>query len=107
MPCWWIRTTELSRMARSVKELEAWAELLELCDDDCQTFRTTSAMRSAVLEVERELNRLHKIEDCAIKLARLFKVMRDNGNNPSNDPDQDERWECAMQDLWENEPQIC
>lgn len=52
-------------MARSVSELQAWADLLELCEDDCRVFETTKKMRSAVLEVERELCRLHKVEDAA------------------------------------------
>jgi len=57
-------------MARSVVQLQAWAELLELCEDGCQVFRTTRQMRSAVIEVERELGRLHKIEMAAIDAMR-------------------------------------
>lgn len=65
VPCWWIRQIGIERMARSVSELQAWADLLELCEDDCRVFETTKKMRSAVLEVERELCRLHKVEDAA------------------------------------------
>lgn len=87
-------------MARSVKELQAWAELLELCGDDCQVFSTTQEMRSAVLEVELELTRLHKMEDCAIRLARMLKAIDDCDNT-------DEEWEVAMDRFWVEEKVIC
>jgi len=80
-------------MARSVKQLEAWAHLIELCDDDCQTFSTTKEMRTAVLEVERELRRLHKIEGFAIVLCQKFKRIRGVADDS---PEIDE----AMDDLW-------
>jgi len=85
-------------MARSVKELQAWAELLELCADDCAVFSTTKAMRSAILEVELELSRLHRIEDLAIQMARLFKRLR------CADGDD---WDVCIDGLWEREQEIC
>lgn len=95
-------------MARSVEELEAWAELLKLCIDDCKVFSTTPAMRHAVVEVEMELTRLHKMEDCAIRLARLFKMMRDNYSGiGEEDQEKEDRWEEAMQNLWNKEGAIC
>jgi hypothetical protein len=93
MPCWWIKQTEAELMARSVKQLEAWAQLIRLCDDDCQTFSTTKEMRAAVLEVERELRRLHKIEGLAIILAQKFKRIR----GVDDDSVEIDR---AMDDLW-------
>lgn len=93
MPCWWIKQMESELMARSVKQLEAWAHLIELCDDDCQTVSTTKEMRTAVLEVERELRRLHKIEGLAILLAQKFKRIRGvDDDSPEIDR--------AMDDLW-------
>lgn len=86
-------------MARSVKELEAWAALLELCGDDCQVFDTTPAMRSAILEVEQELHRLHKIEDCAVRLCRLLE----HANATSTD---DAKWDEAMDYLWHGEEKV-
>ncbi len=57
-------------MARTSAQLDGWAQLLELCRDDCQVFDTTKAMRQAVIEIERELSRLHKIEEESIQMAR-------------------------------------
>lgn len=59
-------------MARTRDQLNAWAELLELCEDECEVFRTSAAMRSAVVEVERELKRLHQLEDLCIRLTQML-----------------------------------
>ncbi len=61
---------------RTRLQLKGWADLLELCDDDCQVFDTTKNMRTAVIEVEKELTRLHRVEALCIKLARACS---DNG----------------------------
>ncbi len=95
MPCWWIRELGLERMARSVEQLQAWRELLELCEDECRVFDTTKAMRTAVLEVERELWRLHKLEDAAIGFAKLHEAV-DAAGGDSDD---------AIFDLFEQERQ--
>lgn len=58
--------------ARTANELAAWAELLELCEDDCQVFQTTAAMRSAIIKVEKQLDRLHAIEATAHQLATMI-----------------------------------
>lgn len=57
-------------MARSAEQIDAWVLLLELCRDDCETFRTSPEMRGAIIEVENELKRLHDLEDKAIKYAQ-------------------------------------
>ena len=80
-------------MARSPEELEAWAELLELCDDDVQVFRTTKHMRSSVLEVEKELRRLHLVEQESIALAQMLKRIQDSYSD-------DEAWEAHMNTFW-------
>lgn len=63
-------------IGRSKEQLTAWAELLELCDDDCEVFATTKPMRTAVIEVERELARLHRIEAIAIELHEEDDIPR-------------------------------
>lgn len=87
-------------MARSADQLSAWAELLELCEDECEVFRTSATMRGAIVEVELELARLHKIEVAAIEIAQLLKRLRDEDADST-------KWEDFMQDLWDNEAEIC
>lgn len=80
-------------MARSVEELRSWAVLLKLCQDDCQVIRTTKTMRSAVLEVDRELGRLHQVESAALELARMFDRIRKSGDDDFE----------IMEELWNRE----
>jgi hypothetical protein len=85
-------------MARTGEHLTAWAELLELCLDDCQVFSTSKAMRAAIVEVEAELGRLHKIEECAIQIARLFEH-----HQRFDKADDDNRtWQC-LEWMWNDE----
>lgn len=100
MPCWWIRQTGLEQLSRSVESLAAWAELLELCDREYRAVAVRPDMQAAILDVERELSLLYKIEDCAIRLARIFKRMRDSASAETMEFDD------AMTDLWEQESKI-
>lgn len=59
-------------IGRSSEQLAAWADLLELCEDGCEVFATTEAMRGAVISVEGELRRLHQVEEDARKMALLI-----------------------------------
>jgi hypothetical protein len=73
-------------MARTPQQLSAWSSLLELCEDECAVFKTTKAMRSSVVEVERELKRLHAVEEAAIEATKRwhdwinFEDLRDPEN---------------------------
>lgn len=60
----------MARQGRTPEQLQGWADLLELCQDECQVFDTSPSMRTAVLEVERELSRLHAVEKLCVRLAR-------------------------------------
>lgn len=70
-----IKAHDAHRSARTAQELAAWADLIDLCEDDCAVFETTPEMRSAVLKVERELARLHEVERQAIGLARKVLML--------------------------------
>ncbi len=85
---------------RTVEQLQAWRDLIELCEDDCQVFRTTEAMRSAVMEVERELGHLHQIETSALALARILKHVRVTA------PGEGE-WDHGIDMLFDREATIC
>jgi len=61
--------------ARTQAELAAWALLVELCEDDCVVFETTADMRAAVLKVEKQLKRLHGVEQIAVELANRTFVL--------------------------------
>lgn len=86
-------------VGRTVDELRGWTELVELCEDECQIFRTTHIMRRSVMVVEKELSRLHRVESCAIKLAALLQRLR---LCSSDDP----AWDDIMDDLWTYEEAI-
>lgn len=88
-------------MARTAEQLDAWRLLLEVCEDECQVLRLFPDLRASVLEVERELSRLHEIERNAIGLACLLKRWRDA------DPATDGVWEEAMDDLWTHNEVMC
>jgi hypothetical protein len=81
---------------RTVEELHGWAEMLELCEEDCLVIKTTQAMRTGVVAVEKELHRLHRVEALAIRLAALLERIRVTSTD-------DGAWEDAMNDLWEME----
>jgi hypothetical protein len=68
-------------MARSKEQVRAWRDLIELCDDDCAIFETTAEMRSAVIEVEAELDRLHKVEDACVRLVQMLQRIADSVPN--------------------------
>lgn len=68
------------RPGRTAAQLDAWSEFLELCEDECEVFRTSHAMRTAVIEVEKELARLHKVEALCIRLARELDEFSDVRN---------------------------
>lgn len=87
-------------MARSIEQLEAWAKLLDLCNDGCEVFSTTEVMRESVIEVEKELGRLHKIEDIAIILVRKLNKFR---TLDVCDPD----WDFLMDAFWNYEKLLC
>lgn len=80
---------------RTVEQLHAWVELLELCDDDCETFRTTAAMRQSVLAAEQELHRLHQVEALIIRFAAFHVRIK-------NDGETDQKWDELMCDLCNN-----
>lgn len=78
---------------RTVEQLRGWVELLELCDDDCEIFGTTKAMRESVLVADQELHRLHKIESLFIRFAAFHKRIETT--------DDDRKWDY-MDELWDN-----
>lgn len=94
------RSAQPAGAAMSREDARAWAELVELFEDDCQVIQPTPGMRRAVIAASAAITRFGKMEAAAVGLLDMIHTLRKTRTDCPT-------WEPRVRALFGRDDDLC